>query len=410
MTVTNLRVDGARLLARLEALRAIGDTGDGGSKRVALTDADKAGRDLFVSWLRDAGLEVAIDRLGNIVGILRGTSDAPAVIMGSHIDTVATGGTYDGTLGTLAALCVIEALKDAGLTPKRSVAVVAFTNEEGVRFQPDMLGSLVWSGGMTASAALAITDAQGAALGNELQRIGYAGPNPPGFLAAHAYLELHIEQGPILAASGGGIGAVTGVQAIWWSELTLTGEPNHAGTTPMAYRRNAALAAARIVVFTDQLAREIAGTVSNTGSIITEPGNINVVAGRVVMTLDMRNPDDANLAEAERRLSAFLRELEHETGVGIAQRDLARFAAQPFDAAMIGLVEDAAKALGHTVRRMHSGAGHDAQMMARIAPTAMIFVPSARGISHNPAEFTTDADCIAGANVLLAAALKLAND
>lgn len=407
---TNLRINGARLLERLEALRKVGDTGDGGSRRLALTDTDKAGRDLFVSWLKDAGLDVHIDRIGNIVGILKGATSEPAILMGSHIDTVASGGKYDGALGTLAALEVIQSVREAGITPKRSLAVIAFTNEEGARFQPDILGSCVWTGDTSLQEAYALADTDGLKVGDELRRIGYVGTAEPGFLKAKAYLELHIEQGPILDAEGGGIGAVTGVQAIWWSELTLTGEPNHAGTTPMKYRRNAALAAAKIILFVDQLTQQIEGTVANTGRIVTEPGNVNVVPGRVVMTLDLRNPHDARLAEVEQRLTQFLHALQQESGIRVAQRDLARFPAQPFDAAMIDAVEDAAKIFGHKVRRMHSGAGHDAQMMATVVPTAMIFVPSVNGISHNPAEFTRDEDCIAGANVLLAAALKLANE
>ena len=391
-------------------MRKVGDTGDGGSRRLALTDTDKAGRDLFVSWLESAGLEVHIDRIGNIVGVLRGETDEPAILMGSHIDTVGSGGKYDGALGALGALEVIETVRDAGVRPKRSMAVIAFTNEEGARFQPDILGSCVWTGDTSVAEAYAIADTDGLKVGDELRRIGYAGAAEPGFLQAKAYLELHIEQGPILDAEGGGIGAVTGVQAIWWSELTLTGEPNHAGTTPMLYRRNAALAAAKIIVFLDQLTRDIGGTVANTGRIVTEPGNVNVVPGRVIMTVDLRNPDDAKLAEVERRFAKFMHELEQETTIAIARRDLARFPAQPFDPAMIAAVEEAAAALGYPTRRMHSGAGHDAQMMATVVPTAMIFVPSVKGISHNPAEFTRDEDCIAGADVLLAVALKLANE
>lgn len=409
MTPTNLRINGTRLLDRLEALRKVGDTGDGGSRRLALTDTDKAGRDLFVSWLKGAGLDVQIDRIGNIVGILKGSSDEPAVMLGSHIDTVGSGGKYDGALGTLGALEVIETIREAGVVPRRSLAVVAFTNEEGARFQPDILGSCVWTGDTSVAEAYALRDSDGLSVGEELQRIGYVGTAEPGFLKVGNYLELHIEQGPVLDAEGGGIGAVTGVQAIWWSEIVIVGEPNHAGTTPMKYRRNAALAAAKIVLFADQLTREIDGTVANTGRIVTEPGNVNVVPGRVLMTLDLRNPDDTRLAEVERRLEAFLAELRRDSGLDVTRRDLARFPAQPFDPAMIDAVEAAARAQGHRVRRMHSGAGHDAQMLATVVPTAMIFVPSVKGISHNPAEFTRDEDCVAGANVLLAATIELAN-
>jgi N-carbamoyl-L-amino-acid hydrolase len=376
---------------------------------MALTDTDKKGRDLFVSWLQQIGLEVHIDKIGNIVGVLKGETDEPCILMGSHIDTVGTGGKFDGALGTLGALEVIETVKESGVRPKRSLAVIAFTNEEGARFQPDILGSCVWTGDMSLEETYPIVDTEGKSVGDELKRIGYVGDAEPGFLPTKAYLELHIEQGPVLDAEGGGVGAVTGVQAIWWSELTLTGEANHAGTTPMKYRRNPALAAARIITFLDQLTREIDGTVANTGRITTEPGNVNVVPARMTMTVDLRNPDDKKLDEVERRFSAFLDEIRREGQIGIEQRELAKFPAQPFDPELIQAVEDAAKAHGHKVRRMHSGAGHDAQMMATKVPTAMIFGPSVKGISHNPKEFTSDADCTAGADVLLTAALKLAN-
>lgn len=311
-TGTNLRINGARLLARLEALRLVGDTGDGGSRRLALTDADKRGRDLFVSWLRDAGLEVHVDRIGNIVGVLPGSEPGPALLMGSHIDTVGSGGKYDGALGSLGALEVIETMREAGIRPKHPVAVIAFTNEEGARFQPDILGSCVWTGDMTLAEAYPIRDRDGLAVEAELDRIGYKGSAEPGFLNAAAYLELHIEQGPILDAEGGGIGAVTGVQAIWWQEIVLTGEPNHAGTTPMKYRRSASVAASRIVLFAEELTRSIDGLVANVGSIVTEPGNVNVVPGRVLMTLDLRHPIDAQLSLAERKLAEFLSDLEEK--------------------------------------------------------------------------------------------------
>ena len=406
---TNLRIDGKRLLDRLEALRLVGDTGDGGSRRLALSDADKKGRDLFVSWLKAARLDVHVDKVGNIVGILKGETDEPAILMGSHIDTVASGGKYDGALGALGAFEVIQTVGDAGIRPRRSLAVIAFTNEEGARFQPDILGSCVWTGDMTLAETYPIQDLDGKTVGDELRRIGYLGSAEPGFLKAAAYLELHIEQGPILDAEGGGIGAVTGVQAITWTEITITGEANHAGTTPMRYRRSAGLAAARITVFGHELTRQIEGLVVNVGHVSLDPGNVNVVPRKAVMTFDIRHPVDGELTRAEAAMRDFMTTLEREIGVTIAQRDLARFPAQPFDATIIATVEGAATSLGLPVRRMVSGAGHDAQMMATVVPTAMIFVPSVKGLSHNPAEFTGDADVIAGANVLLAAALDLAN-
>ena len=222
---SNLRIDGARLVSRLMALAAIGATPEGGCRRLALTDEDRQGRDWLVAEMKTLGLEAKIDAIGNIVGILKGREEGPAVILGSHIDTVGTGGRYDGALGVVAGVEVLATLRDAGLVPKRDLAVIAFTNEEGARFHPDMLGSYVWAGGMSVEAAHAEQDAEGSVLGTELRRIGYEGPEQPGFLPAHAYLELHIEQGPVLENEGGGLGAVTGIQAICWLELTLKGRP-----------------------------------------------------------------------------------------------------------------------------------------------------------------------------------------
>ncbi|HEX8663156.1 MAG TPA: Zn-dependent hydrolase [Beijerinckiaceae bacterium] len=408
-TPTNLRINGDRLLWRLETLAKIGDTSDGGCRRLALSDEDRQGRDLLVSWMRELGLEVRVDRIGNILGLMAGEADGPAVMLGSHIDTVATGGRYDGALGVLAALEAVAALKEAGIRPKRPLAVVAFTNEEGARFHPDILGSCVWTGTLPLEEAYAIRDDDGLAVGDELRRIGYAGETEPGSVPAHAYLELHIEQGPILDAEGGGIGAVTGVQAITWLELTVEGEPNHAGTTPMRYRRDAGYAAARIIAFARELTHGIEDQVANAGQIRFEPGNVNVVPKRAVFTMDIRNPDDARLAAAERRLREFAATVAEEERVAISTRDLARFPAVRFDERLVDSVEAAAAALGRPVRRMFSGAGHDAQIMASIAPSAMIFVPSQKGLSHNPQEYTAPDDLIAGANVLLAAAVAAAN-
>jgi N-carbamoyl-L-amino-acid hydrolase len=406
---SNMRIDGARLLARLAALAAIGATPEGGCRRLALSDEDKRGRDWLVAEMRALGLDVRIDAVGNIVGILKGMEEGPAVIMGSHIDTVATGGRYDGALGVIGGLEVISTLKDAGLRPKRDIAVIAFTNEEGARFHPDMLGSYVWANGMSVAAAHAERDADGFVFGEELRRIGYEGKEKPGFLAAHAYLELHIEQGPVLAEEGGGIGAVTGVQAITWLEMTLGGQPNHGGTTPMKYRKDAGLLAARINVHAFEVTQKIPGQLANMGFIRVEPGNVNVVPERVTVTLDLRNPSDERLAEAEAAIRDFATKTAAAAGLSIDIRDIARFPSQPFAEPIIAKVEAAAKTLGLPVRRMISGAGHDAQMMALLCPTAMVFVPSIGGLSHNPKEFTEDADLIAGVNVLLQVALDVAN-
>ncbi|MGL4811434.1 MAG: Zn-dependent hydrolase [Beijerinckiaceae bacterium] len=405
----NLRIDGARLMSRLMALAHIGATPDGGCRRLALTDEDKQGRDWLVEEMRALGLTVQIDAIGNIVGVLKGAHAGPALIMGSHIDTVATGGKYDGAYGVIAGLEVLAALRDAQITPPRDMAVIAFTNEEGARFQPDMFGSCVWAGQLSLADARNACDTEGLRVGDELRRIGYEGSEPPGFLAAHSYLELHIEQGPVLDREGGGIGAVTGVQGITWLELTIEGQPNHAGTTPMAYRRDAGLAAARINAHAHEVTKAIPGQLANMGFIRFDPNNVNVVPERVVATLDLRNPDAAGLAEAENNVRDFCKRCADEGGVTIDIRDLARFAPTPFSESLIASVEHAAHALNYPVRRMISGAGHDAQLMASLCPTAMIFVPSTGGLSHNPKEFTAEADLIAGANVLLQAAMQAAH-
>ena len=406
---TNLRIDGDRLVSRLAALSRIGATPEGGCRRLALSDEDRQGRDWLVAELEALGLTVKIDAIGNIVGILKGREDGPAVILGSHIDTVGTGGRFDGALGVVAGVEVLATLRDAGLTPRRDMAVIAFTNEEGARFHPDMLGSYVWAGGMSVAAAHAELDAEGAVLGAELKRIGYEGAEQPGFLPAHAYLELHIEQGPVLESEGGGLGAVTGIQAICWLELTLTGRPSHAGTTPMVYRKDPGLAGARINIFANELTRTIPGQLANCGVIRVQPANVNVVPETVVMTLDLRNPDNAALAQAEAAVRAYCAELSGREGIEIAFRDLARFPATPFTEELIAAVETSATELGLPIRRMISGAGHDAQMMSRICPTAMVFITSIGGLSHNPAEFSTDEDIASGANVLLNAAWRVAN-
>jgi N-carbamoyl-L-amino-acid hydrolase len=408
-----LRIDARRLAQRLDALGEIGaivgDAGERGSARLALTDEDRLGRDLVMAWMGDLGLDVSIDAIGNVVGTRAGQRDLPPVMTGSHIDTVRSGGRFDGNLGVLAGLEVIETLSMNGVVTDHPIAVAFFTGEEGARFAPDMLGSLVFVGGMAVEEALDIRAIDGARLGDELARIGYAGPMPCPASFPHAYVELHIEQGPILEAEGITIGAVTGVQGISWQQLTVVGQANHAGTTPMTMRHDAAYAAAAVTVFVRRLASEIGGhQVGTIGKIDVYPNLVNVVGGRAALTVDLRNTDDAVLQDAEHRVAQYCRELAEMEGVTITAERLARFAPVEFDPAVIDLVERTATRLGHSVRRMPSGAGHDAQMLARVCPTAMIFTPSVRGISHNPAEFTALDDLEAGANVLLQVLVELA--
>jgi N-carbamoyl-L-amino-acid hydrolase len=409
MKVEQLRISEARLMARLSELAAIGATADGSCCRLALTDEDKAGRDLVVRRMRELGLQVRVDPIGNIFGLRRGAEDSEPVMTGSHIDTVRTGGRYDGNLGVLGGLEVVQVLNEAGIVTRRPLVVGVFTDEEGARFQPDMLGSLVYAGGMPLEQAYAAADNDGKLLRDELARIGYLGDAPLPLYRPHAFVELHIEQGPVLDAEGVVIGAVENLQGISWQEVKIDGQSNHAGTTPMRLRHDAGYCAAAIGHFLRHLTRDIGGNqVATMGSLTLHPGLINVIAARAKVTVDLRNTDEALLREAERRFAQFLARLAAEEGVRIEAKSLARFEPVTFDRGVADLVTRTAGRLGHSCRPMTSGAGHDAQMMARICPTAMIFVPSVKGISHNPAEHTEPAHLAAGADVLLHTLLELA--
>jgi len=415
MTWRDLRIDADRLSARLEALAEVGAVhgpqGERGVARLALTDADRAGRDVVVGWMRDLGLAVAIDAIGNVVGTRAGAApQAAAVMIGSHIDTVRTGGRFDGNLGVLAGLEVLETLDRHGVSTLNPVSVAFFTNEEGARFQPDMLGSLVYVGGLSLEDALDVHAADdGARLGDELARIGYCGPTPCPGIAPHAYFELHIEQGPVLEDEDVTIGVVSGVQGISWTEVVLTGQSAHAGTTPMRLRHDPGVVAAAIVTALRTLTAEFGGSqVATVGRLEFTPNLVNVVPAQVTMTIDLRNTDEECLQEAERRMQTLCTELAAAEGVALTTRRLARFAPVEFDDAMVALVETTAQRLGHSTRRLSSGAGHDAQMLARVCPAAMVFIPSVAGLSHNIAEFSHPHHVAAGADVLLQAVLATA--
>ena len=400
-------INGNRLLQRLDALADIGSTGDGGSCRLALTDEDKAGRDLVVSWMRDLDLEVVVDAIGNVFGTWNVGAGAP-VMTGSHIDTVRTGGKYDGNYGVLAGLEVIETCKELSITPKRPLSVAIFTDEEGARFAPDMLGSLVYVGGLALEEALDAVSIDGKRLGDELVRIGYAGAAPCPGPAPHAFVELHIEQGPVLEAENDAFGAVTGVQGISWQELTIVGQSNHAGTTPMHLRHDPAYVAAMMTVYLREIAERFGGDqVCTVGKVDLHPNLINVIPARATITLDVRNTDEDTLRDAEHLIDTFCFQIEQDEGVSITKRQLARFEPVTFDERVIALVERRAQEVDTRVRRMPSGAGHDAQMLARICPSAMIFVPSKDGISHNPREHTEPDELVNGANVLFRVMLDL---
>jgi N-carbamoyl-L-amino-acid hydrolase len=404
-------VRGERLLADLDALAKVGDTGDGGNCRLALTDDDAGGRELVAGWMRELGLDVRVDRIGNVVATRPGGDDTLAPVMtGSHIDTVRTGGRYDGTLGVLAGLEVVRALDEAGVRTRRPLAVAFFTDEEGSRFAPDMLGSLVYAGGMPLEDALDVVAIDGAVLGDELERIGWAGDDAVPGPAPHAYVELHIEQGPLLEEQGVEVGAVTGVQGISWQELTLTGQSNHAGTTPMRLRRDAGYVAAEVTTHVRRLTRELGGDqVGTVGRLDLHPDLVNVVAARATLTVDLRNTDDAVLAESEWRLREHVADVAAAEGVEAAWRRLARFEPVAFDPGVVDLVARTAEQRGLSVMRLPSGAGHDAQMLARVCPTGMVFVPSRGGVSHNPAEFTEPEHLAAGCQVLADVLVELAS-
>lgn len=410
-----LKIDGDRLLRRLTELSDIGAIpGTTGSSRLAFTDADRAGRDLVVTWMTDLGLDVTVDGIGNVVGVWTPDAMTPEqaelspVMTGSHIDTVRTGGRYDGNLGVLGGLEVIETLATAGVVPPRPLAVAFFSNEEGARFPPDMMGSLVYVGGLGLEQAHQTEGIDGSKVGDELARIGYLGPSPCPGPIPHAFVEVHIEQGPVLEEAAVDIGAVESVQGISWTEITIEGQSNHAGTTPMRLRHDPAFVSAEITTFVRRMVSELGHPqVGTVGMIELHPNLVNVVPASAKLTVDLRNTDNDVLVEAEDRLSACLEQLAESEGVEISTRSLARFDPVIFDPAVVDLVELTAKQLGASTLRMPSGAGHDAQMMARVCPTAMIFTPSHKGISHNPAEHTDRHHLELGVNTLLGVMIGL---
>lgn len=396
-----ITIDATRLSRSIQDFGRIGALPNGGVCRLALTDAEKAGRDELVRRMLAMGLTVQIDSIGNIFGTRPGHDAAAGTVMiGSHIDTVSTGGLYDGTFGVLAGLEVIAALNDTKQETHRAITVAAFTNEEGARFQPDMLGSLVFVGGMPLQDALDTIAGDGMRLGTELERIGYAGSDE-GPQDIVAYFELHIEQGPVLETENIQIGVVSGVQGISWHEITVHGRSAHAGTTPIALRSDAGLAACLIVQRAYEMARAIGSDqLMTTGTMRLKPDLVNVVAEEAVFTVDLRNPSGDALKQADINLLRIAEDVAAETGTRVTCRTLARFDPVAFDERLVDSVEKTAQNLGYSTRRLHSGAGHDAQMIARMAPAAMIFVPSAGGISHNIREFTPPDDLARGTTVL----------
>ena len=408
-----LTINADRLIKRIKQLGEMGLDSEGRRVRLAATDEDKAGRDLVAGWMADAGMRVVTDYIGNVFGIWETpeNKDIPPVMIGSHIDTVINAGQYDGCYGVIAGIELVQTLREAGLKTKRPIMVGAFTNEEGVRYQPDMMGSLVYVGELSVEEALASVGTDGTILGEELRRIGYEGTVAPGFIQPWKYVELHIEQGPILDAEGIAIGAVEDLQGISWYRITIEGKQNHAGTTPTNMRIDAGLAAAKVNVFMrERCDRPCSRTVATIGTMAFSPNAVNVIPDRAVFTVDVRNPSEEVLQTEEKALLDYLKELEKTDHVRITAERISRSEPVLFDEQIVRLVDKAAAGRGLSCRRMTSGAGQDAQMMARICPSAMIFTPSVGGISHNPEEYTRDEDLIAGANVLLDVVVELSEE
>jgi N-carbamoyl-L-amino-acid hydrolase len=404
-----MRIDRKRLERSMEELGRIGETPRGGLTRLALTDEDKRGRDWMVARMREAGLRVTIDRMGNIFGERPGAAALPPVMMGSHVDSVPTGGKYDGQLGVLSGLEAIRALDDQKVRTRHPVTLAIFTNEEGARFQPAMIASGVMAGKIALEDAYNARDKDGIRLVDELERIGYLGPEPCVARPIRAYLELHIEQGPRLEEEGLSVGVVEGIVAISWSRLAIHGVQDHAGPTPMRIRHDALVAAADVVAGVRRIPRELGGDlVTTVGNLTVSPNIVNAIPGKVTLSIDMRDPRDETLDRALPRLDWLVRDACKREGVSYELEHYWRVPYTPFDREVVAVVERAAKASGARHRRILSGAGHDAQYMAAIGPTGMIFVPSRGGRSHCEEEFTPLDDIEYGANTLLLAALDLA--
>jgi beta-ureidopropionase / N-carbamoyl-L-amino-acid hydrolase len=413
-----VRVDRDRLWDALMQLKEFGGyddclTGVRGVRRLALTDEDADARRQVVEWMREAGLQVRVDRIGNVYGRREGVDpELPCVLMGSHIDTVATGGAFDGTLGVLGGIEAVRIFNEHGITTLRSIEVAFFTEEEGVRFGTDMLGSAVTAGRLTLEYAHGLTDQSGATVREELVRIGFDGDAHERRPRPHAYLECHIEQGPILASAGVDVGIVTGVQSISWQRLVLRGEAAHAGTTPIADRADAGLAAAVVITEVRRMCDcgdfgRLRGTI---GTLALGPGQTNVVPAEANLTVDLRNPDDDAMTAAEAHLVDFVESLPDQYGVSGRLERMAKTAVVPFDQAVQELIASTADELGVGYVSTMSGAGHDAQEMAAICPTAMVFVAGeAGGISHSPREYSNPTACGNGVDVMANAVLRLAD-
>ncbi|SAL57818.1 Zn-dependent hydrolase [Caballeronia telluris] len=409
---TSLQVNGQRLWDSLMTMAKIGATPKGGVCRLALTDLDREGRDLIVSWAKEAGCTISVDQMGNVFMRRAGRNlDALPVITGSHADSQPTGGRFDGIYGVLGGLEVIRTLNDHAIETEHPIEVVIWTNEEGSRFAPAMVASGVFAGVFTLDYGLSRKDVDGKTIGEELRRIGYAGDVPCGGRRLHAAFELHIEQGPILEAEKKTIGVVTDAQGQRWYEITLTGQEAHAGPTPMPRRKDALLGASRVVDLVNRIGLDHAPLACATvGMMQVHPNSRNVIPGRVFFTVDFRHPDDAVLAQMDAELREGVARIADGIGLQTELEQIFYYAPVAFDAACVKSVRAAAERFGYSHRDMVSGAGHDACYLSQVAPTSMVFVPCVDGISHNEIEDASQEWIEAGANVLLHAMLGRASE
>lgn len=404
-----LTINAPRLWNNLMQIAKIGGTPDGGCDRQALTDTDIAGRELLIDWCVQSGLTISYDAVGNMFARLKGQDDSLApIVLGSHLDTQPTGGKYDGILGVLAGLEVVRCIREAGITPNRPIEIANWMNEEGARFAPAMMGSGVYAGMLDLAQVRDAADKEGITVGQELDRHGYSGFADPTAKDIHAYLELHIEQGPVLEQTEKTIGVVTGAQGIRWYDLSIRGQEVHAGPFPMSMRRDPVAALPEIIAGVLEIGRTDENARATIGQIDTRPGSRNVVPSHVELSVDLRHPDEAVLTSMHERLEGLLASVTKvHTGLQFDLNQIWHSPVVAFDSKLVTAILNGALEHGYSHLDIISGAGHDALMVARKVPTTMVFIPCKDGLSHNPAESATPEHVEAGANVLLSATLEV---
>lgn len=407
----NFHINAERLLSTIEKSAEIGKLPNGGLCRLALSDEDRQMRDLFNEWMKESGLEVRVDDVGNMYGRREGkNSNAPPIVFGSHLDTQKVGGKYDGILGVLGALEVIRTLNDHKIETKNPIEIVNFTNEEGARFLPSMLGSHVLANDVHSEQLAHIKDKDDVRFPDELKRIGYLGSEKNRLKELLCYVELHIEQGPILEDNEKTIGIVTGVQGICTLEVTVKGKTSHAGTTPMDKRRDAVLVAAKMIQELHQSAKNVSDLMMTIGKLQAYPNVTNSLAEHVVFTIDVRHPDDNVREQFVRQTKEKLGTIALVEKLDIYMKELVDVQAERFSSEMMEELERITERLGYRSMKLISGAGHDAQNMNKLAPSGMIFIPSIGGISHSEEEFSKKEHIVQGVQVLFELVLKLANE